>query len=328
MADNTVINAGSGGDTIATDDISGVKIQRIKVCWGSDGAYVDADTTNPLPVRVTGATSSGSGVTGYPVLVAGSDGTYARTLRTDTGGALLARIVNSSLSAIEVVDNSGFTDGTNVVIPAGFIFDETAGTALTENDAGAARMDSKRAQVFVQEDATTRGQRQSVDANGAAKVAGPGVVTITASYTRPADTTAYAAGDSFANSTSSPTYLTFTSIASASGKSGIITDVFVSSTAAAAMSGELWLFDQAPTATNDNAAFALTDADAQKAIAKIPFTTSVDATNNAVAHASVSPIGFTGNGSANLFGLVRVTQAYTPANAEVLQFRLKAIQAN
>jgi hypothetical protein len=74
------------------------------------------------------------------------------------------------LAAQSIVDNATFTDGTTRIVPAGFVFDETAGTALTENDGGAARIDSKRAQVFVQEDATTRGQRQSVNASGAALV--------------------------------------------------------------------------------------------------------------------------------------------------------------
>jgi hypothetical protein len=49
----------------------------------------------------------------------------------------------------------------------GFIFDEVAGTALTENDAAAGRVDSKRAIVGVIEDATTRGQRAAVSSAGA-----------------------------------------------------------------------------------------------------------------------------------------------------------------
>lgn len=65
-------------------------------------------------------------------------------------------------------DNGGFTDGTTKVWPAGFVFDETAGTALTENDVAAARIDSKRAAVIAIEDATTRGQRLAVSASGAA----------------------------------------------------------------------------------------------------------------------------------------------------------------
>ena len=51
MADNVTLNAGSGGDTIAADDISSAKYQRIKVIHGIDGTN-DGDTaiTNPLPV--------------------------------------------------------------------------------------------------------------------------------------------------------------------------------------------------------------------------------------------------------------------------------------
>src|SRR6185503_6883919 len=52
----------------------------------------------------------------------------------------------------KLADNAGFTDGTSKVGMCGFVFDEAAGTALTENDAAAARVDSKRAQVFVIED--------------------------------------------------------------------------------------------------------------------------------------------------------------------------------
>lgn len=72
----------------------------------------------------------------------------------------------------ELVDNAAFTDGATKVKPVGYILDEVAGTALTENDVGAARMDSKRAQVAVIEDATTRGQRAAVSAGGALKVDG------------------------------------------------------------------------------------------------------------------------------------------------------------
>lgn len=70
-----------------------------------------------------------------------------------------------------VVDNAAFTDGTTRVSMGGYIFDETAGTALTENDAAAARIDSKRAQVITLEDATTRGQRLAIGADGAVATA-------------------------------------------------------------------------------------------------------------------------------------------------------------
>lgn len=53
MADNTTLNLGSGGDVIATDDISGVKYQRVKVSVGADGSAADASLTAPLPVRLS-----------------------------------------------------------------------------------------------------------------------------------------------------------------------------------------------------------------------------------------------------------------------------------
>jgi hypothetical protein len=50
MADNTTLNPGVGGDVIATDDIAGVKYQRIKIGFGEEGTYLDVSDTDPLPV--------------------------------------------------------------------------------------------------------------------------------------------------------------------------------------------------------------------------------------------------------------------------------------
>lgn len=49
MADNTVLDSGSGGDTIATDDIGGVKHQRVKVQYGDNGSATDVSASAPLP---------------------------------------------------------------------------------------------------------------------------------------------------------------------------------------------------------------------------------------------------------------------------------------
>jgi len=56
MADNTTLNAGSGGDVIATDDIGGVKYQRVKLAFGADGSAADVSDANPLPVATRGET--------------------------------------------------------------------------------------------------------------------------------------------------------------------------------------------------------------------------------------------------------------------------------
>lgn len=94
------------------------------------------------------------------------DGSYAPKVAMLDGSGSPTPIA----PAQAIVDNAPFTDGTTKVTPAGFILDEVAGTALTENDAGAARIDSKRAQVLVIEDATTRGRRATVTAAGAIAV--------------------------------------------------------------------------------------------------------------------------------------------------------------
>ena len=55
MADNTVLNVGSGGDIIATDqDTLGVKHQKVKVEFGSTDNFFDVDNTlgNRLPVAL------------------------------------------------------------------------------------------------------------------------------------------------------------------------------------------------------------------------------------------------------------------------------------
>lgn len=88
MADNTVLNAGSGGDTIATDDIAGVKYQRVKMTFGADGAASDVALGNPLPVIVANtnrtelrfyavAAASGTTTTETAITLTKSSGTAA-----------------------------------------------------------------------------------------------------------------------------------------------------------------------------------------------------------------------------------------------------------
>jgi hypothetical protein len=50
MADNTILNPGTGGDTIAADDVAGVKYQVVKLDVGGDGATSGVTANNPLPV--------------------------------------------------------------------------------------------------------------------------------------------------------------------------------------------------------------------------------------------------------------------------------------
>lgn len=56
MADNTQLNAMSGGDTVATDDVSGIKHQLMKVEYGADGAATRVTSSTPLPTTSDGTT--------------------------------------------------------------------------------------------------------------------------------------------------------------------------------------------------------------------------------------------------------------------------------
>lgn len=107
MADNTELNAGTGGDTIASDDIGGVKHQRVKLSVGADGAASDA-----VPV------SNGMDVTGAAVqavgIVAQFDDTSVGTVtenqfapvRISSRRALLVEGVASG-TVIPISDGSG-----------------------------------------------------------------------------------------------------------------------------------------------------------------------------------------------------------------------------
>lgn len=62
MADDIVLNAGSGGDTIKADeDVGGKKHQYVKVEFGADNTQTPVDATNPLPIEPgTGVTFAAS----------------------------------------------------------------------------------------------------------------------------------------------------------------------------------------------------------------------------------------------------------------------------
>lgn len=163
MADNTTLDPGTGGDVIATDDVAGVKYQRVKLVDST------ADSTTPI------GTGGGTEATALRVTVA-TDSTGV--LSVDDNGSSLTVDNGGTFATQEsqiITDNAGFTDGTSKVFPVGLIFDEVAGTALTENDVAAPRIDSKRAQIGVIEDEATRGRRLTITASNAAKVDGSAV---------------------------------------------------------------------------------------------------------------------------------------------------------
>jgi hypothetical protein len=158
---------------------------------------------------------------------------------------------------------------------------------------------------------------------------------ILATFTRPNNTDAYAAGDAVTDSTSAPTVMTFSGCASANGGSGYILGALMVDSANQSTKGifELWLFDTTVTPDNDNAVFTPTDAECATLVAVIPLVANyvgdaqAGASGNAV-YASPEMIRpFTcGVSSDDLFGLLVVRNAYTPVAQEAFTVRLRVVQ--
>lgn len=158
---------------------------------------------------------------------------------------------------------------------------------------------------------------------------------VSANFTRPANTTAYASGDAVTNSTSAPVIMTFDGVARANGGAGVVISAVLIDSASQATKGnfELWLFDTTVTPDNDNAVFTPTDTECGTLIGVIQFASPFvgDATagagGNCVYPVNGLTIPFTCGGSSDdVFGLLVVRNAYTPVSAEVFTVRLTVIQ--
>lgn len=159
-----MLDAVGASISFSAEDIgAGVLVPRKKIVWGADGTATDVNTgANALPIQ-----DGGNSIT-----IDGSLTNISGTISLPTGASTLAeqQTQTTALQLIDdpvFVDNAAYADNTSKLFAVGYYFDDVAGTALTENDIAVARIDSKRAQMFVLEDATTRGRKATVSAGGA-----------------------------------------------------------------------------------------------------------------------------------------------------------------
>lgn len=107
MADNVTINAMSGGDTIAADDIAGIKYQRMKMTWGADGTATDVSSAAPIPVAPAAASTVGTAAA--TVATAGTAQRLAtHTCTSVTVRALATNMGTVYLGAADVTSLNGF----------------------------------------------------------------------------------------------------------------------------------------------------------------------------------------------------------------------------
>jgi hypothetical protein len=160
-----VVNLASGGTLITAGQTTMSASLPVTIASNQTALTVDTELTAVAALADATANPTITNIAGF---LMGYNGTTWDRVRTANTGRLQVDVITGGGSNASVfVDNSAFTDNSSSVTAVGYYFDESAGTALTENDVVAARVDSKRAQVFVFEDATTRGQRAAVSAAGA-----------------------------------------------------------------------------------------------------------------------------------------------------------------
>ena len=154
---------------------------------------------------------------------------------------------------------------------------------------------------------------------------------LTQSYTRPADTVTYAAGDVVANSTSAATILTFSNMARAVGLGGMIQHAVLIDSAAQTLKPdlELYLFDTAPAMQNDNVAWAPSDAEMETCIGRIDFATGSFKTAGANGMIQVSGVSMPFQCTASvtaIYGILVARNAYVPISAEKFTVRLHVLK--
>ena len=114
MANNTILNAPTvgGGDTIATEDIGGVKLQRVKLAMGDSGQDTgNVSTYNPLPVQMGGASVSifGDLITAENTPLLQMDFVYGINTQTGVTAVVGTGVADTNASRLRLQTGTGAT---------------------------------------------------------------------------------------------------------------------------------------------------------------------------------------------------------------------------
>lgn len=158
-----------------------------------------------------------------------------------------------------------------------------------------------------------------------------------ATITRSANTTTYTNNTGWNNGT--PTFFSFTGACRVKGGQVLIPmiNIWSSANPTLKLTGILWLFSAVPgTNVNDNATFTIASADFTNLTGSkqgFAFTLGNAQVNTGAANSGATLSGVTyqgkcASGTTTITGMVEVTNAYVPANAEVLSVGLNTIGSN
>lgn len=156
------------------------------------------------------------------------------------------------------------------------------------------------------------------------------------SFSRPADSTQYAAGDAVTDSTSAPTPLEW-EVGRVRGGTGIIVSaiLLMSSAQATKLDAHLWLFSATLVPPVDNGACDLSDAEALTFLGVIDFGVVPEAITNPTVGAggnccfiqrALDLVFECAAGSKKLYGFLVAQNTYTPVSAETLAVSLGVLQ--
>ena len=150
-----------------------------------------------------------------------------------------------------------------------------------------------------------------------------------ASFTRPSNATLYTVNDVV--STTAGAVMEFTNVVRAPGGTGIIHTITLtkSDDDATGAAFDLYLFNAAPAAVADNAAFALSAAERLTVLALVPFVAANARASGTGNEWSVTDLHLPfvcASASRSLYGMLVARGAYTPASAEVFGARLLGLQ--
>jgi hypothetical protein len=155
---------------------------------------------------------------------------------------------------------------------------------------------------------------------------------ISKEFTRPADTTAYAAKDVVSNSTSAPALIQFDNVARIASGSGYITSASIETDKKDCTARfKLWLYqDNTPTPINDNSPFLELYANNSVRLGTIEFDamTTEDATNSTGARTQKTNINlfFKADANKRIWGMLETLDVFTPASGQKFNIKLRSDQ--
>jgi len=158
VADNIVLNTGSGGATLASDDVGGVHYQLMKIAYGALDSATIVSTAAPFPVTLISESLAGN----LDVNLAASAATVTVT-GTVTANAGTGTFTTQDTASL--VDDAAFSPAASRVLPVGFTFDDVTPDSVDEGDIGAARMSANRNVYMTVRDAAGNERGANVDAS-------------------------------------------------------------------------------------------------------------------------------------------------------------------